>query len=704
MSVYRDYSEIELEQHLSNYLVNSWSYSKVAQFARHEKAFEMIYIYRERGKTSASTIAGQAYHFALRTFFYAFRNGERFDIVDLEKFAFDFIDERPAFIWKLQKTTPTVEEAIKEAYKVVTALLRNFFGELSTYIDEIAEILFIEERYEEFVTLNGVDIPLPCNGEIDLVIRTKSGKIVIVDHKSKRAFTDEVEMKLVIGTQAITYVKLVETRQAITVDEVWFVENKFSQNKDKSIKQLSKFIVKMDSDTRRLYEFMLYEKLKRMIEAVSDPDYTYLINDSDSFVSMADIYTFTCKTMIAEIEEFNIDPSKRALIAKRMKKIRDVSIATINPVIIKNFQKNAAEFIQYDLSNKNMTPQQKIEHSLRTFGIVVNVPYSFDGYSSDTYLIDVSAGTKISSIQSHRLDLANALDVSNVRMSKELVMHEKKSYLSLDFSKPREKDLIFETSDLSGCKLPIGKDNLGNIIHWDLNNESTPHLLMCGATGSGKSVSIIVLIEYAILAGIHDIVILDPKNEFDNYKSDGRVRVVSDIMEIEQEMAIQVEIMNEMVANKKRNIRLLIFDEFADAIDTSRKGAQLDVKEMVQVGFYAPKKMMGIPMPPEPKMQLQVVKTLKSLDENLKMLAQKSRSTGLRILTATQRASTKIISGDIKANFPVVVCYYMKKPVDSMVVLGEQGAEDLSGKGDGLIKSPEYRETIRFQSYYKPHD
>jgi S-DNA-T family DNA segregation ATPase FtsK/SpoIIIE len=91
----------------------------------------------------------------------------------------------------------------------------------------------------------------------------------------------------------------------------------------------------------------------------------------------------------------------------------------------------------------------------------------------------------------------------------------------------------------------------------------------------------------------------------------------------------------------------------------------------------------------------------KSLEENLRILLQKGRSSGFRIMAATQRASVKVITGDSKVNFPVQICFRVPKEQDSRVVLDEPGAESLAGMGDGLIKSPEYRDIVRFQAFYK---
>lgn len=669
MHTYKSLDQDQQQEVFSQFLIDSWSYSKVTSFARNEKAFEMNYIFGLYGKNSATSVAGNAYHEALRWYFGQKKGGETPDLAELEAVAFQYIEDVDANWWKLQKTTPTIEECQKKACTTVAALLKNFVGEKSTYEDDIEEILDVEIKGEEFVTVNGVDIPLPCKYVIDLVVKTKRGKIAIIDHKSKASYTGDDEIALSIGVQAITYILCYEAKTGQPVDEVWFVENKYSQNKDKS-PQLNCFKLSIDQNSRKLYEALLYEPLKRMISAVHDPDYVYLINDSDNYVDRAELYDFWARTMISEVEDFNVEESKKELVSKRLKKIRDASISSINPQVIKNFKENAASFIQYDLSNKNMTQEQKIEHVLRSFGIIVRVAHRFEGYSSNTYLLEVSAGVKVSSIHSRRLDIANALDVANVRISNELIVHDGKSYLSIDFAKKREANLIFEPSDLKEMKIPIGKDNFDNVIVWDLENHSTPHVLICGATGSGKSVCIKSTMEYALLADVNKIVILDPKFEFTEYNRKRRVKVYNEIEDIEAAMAKLVQEMNEYVRSGYNSKTLIVFDEFADAVAQARKG----------------KALMGE----------------KSLEENLRILLQKGRSTGFRIIAATQRASVKVITGDAKVNFPVQICFRVPKEADSRVVLDEGGAESLAGMGDGLIKSPEYNQVVRFQAYYKP--
>ena len=699
MNKYSNYTPEQVEELLSNFLVDSWSYSKVSSFSRNEKEFEKNEIYRESSKRSASSVAGNAYHAALELYFYDLSCGKETPVVDMEQMAYSYIDNIPANDWKIQQTTPTVEECISRSVKLSTSLINNFYREKDIYTSDIKRIIGVELRCDEWVVINGVDIPLPCHAVIDLAVELNNGKVVIIDHKTKSKFSDDKELAFTIGKQAITYVKCLESKTGCRVSEVWFIENKYTANKDGS-PQLKKLSVELDDNRRRLYEAMLYEPLKRMLEAVSDPDYVYTINDRDNLSDIAELYNFWAKTLISEIDDFNIPENKKELVAKRMKKIRDASLASVNPKIISTFRDKAAMFIQYDLSNTNMSNGEKIEHTLRTFGIIVKVAHEINGYSSDTYLLEVSAGTKMSNILKYKLDIANALNVSSVRIGNDLIIYEDKSYLSIEVSKKRTKDLLFDPKYLDGENLPVGVDNFGRTVYWDLNNHATPHVLICGATGSGKSVCIISMIEYARLAGIKDIVIFDPKYEFCRYSGDG-IKVINEIEEIELEMKNLVEDMQSRAKTGIKSKTLVVFDEFADAVSASKTGPELDIKEKVLVGYYAPKKINGIPLPPEPKYEIKTVGRLKSLEENLKILLQKGRSLGFRIIAATQRASVKVITGDAKVNFPVQICFRVPKELDSKVVLDESGAETLSGMGDGLIKSPEYLDIVRFQGFYK---
>ncbi len=326
---FRDLSPEQQEENLSNFLIDSWSPSKVSAFARNEKAFEMEAIFRYRHKTSASAAAGSAYHYALEYYFTKRKEGITVDVVDLQTLAFNYIEELGADKWKIQKTTRTVQECRDKSVKISVKLLDNFLSDISVYESEIKEILHVELRLNEFLTINGVDIPIPCHMVMDLVFLSNDDKIIIVDHKSKASFSDEHALKFSMGIQTVTYACGFEAHTGVKVDEVWIVENKHSANRDKTIPQLSCFKTVLDKDTIRLYQALLYEPLKRMIEAISNPNYVYLINEHDNFVDKAELYEFWCKTMISEVEDFDIPESKQELISKRLKKIVGVIITQV---------------------------------------------------------------------------------------------------------------------------------------------------------------------------------------------------------------------------------------------------------------------------------------------------------------------------------------------------------------------------------------
>lgn len=685
----------ELEELFSQFLIDSWSYSSVATFARNEKEFERRYVYREPSRKAPVSIAGTAYHRALEAYFKVLRDaGTEMALPEMQEAAYAEIDRVRANEWKTSKTNKSVEECIIAATKTANALIANFYAERSLYTDGLQKVIGVEERLAAWLTINGVDIPLPCHLQIDLAIETDDGRRIIIDHKSKGQYSDLSELRFTGGKQAIIYALGWEAlHPGSIIDEVWYIENKHSINKDGS-PQLRKLAITLDADTRRLYEAILYEPLRRMIQATSDPDYLYTINDSDMLADRAELYDFWAKTLIADLDDFNIPEHKKDLVARRLRKVRDASTAAISPRVISSFRKEAATFIPYEL-RENMTEQEKIEHALRTFGIPVRVAHTLGAYSSVSYLLEVGAGVKIANIAKYTLDIANALNVPSVRVHPSLMVYEGRSYLVIETPHKSTETLYWDEKYLADHKLPLGIDNFGQTVFWNLDNHATPHMLICGATGSGKSVCIRSTIEYARRAGIGRIIIFDPKYEFTSY--DGECEVISDINEIEQRMKSLVDEMQSRARSGSNAMTLVVFDEFADAVSSARSGKELDIREKVEVGTM--RGPMGLPIP---KYEYKVTGREKSLEENLKMLLQKGRSLGYRIIAATQRASTKVITGDAKVNFPVQVCFRVPKAVDSKVVLDEEGAETLAGHGDGLIKSPEYLTTVRFQGFYKP--
>lgn len=249
--------------------------------------------------------------------------------------------------------------------------------------------------------------------------------------------------------------------------------------------------------------------------ALQDPDYVYPINYRDNFTDVNELFSFAADTILSEIDTIYVSDNKKELIEKRQKKIKDSSLKTMKIDAVKMVKKHAQEFIQYDLSNKDMTQGEKIEHTLRTLGISTKVEYIIEGYSSDTFLLEVTSGTKLSTLYKYRLDIARVLSVPNVRMMDDLFVYQDKSYFAIEATRKEARKLDYDKSLVEANKIPLGKNNFDEIILWDLENPSTPHILVCGATGSGKTIFLNSTLEYILESKAADrIVIYDRKHEF----------------------------------------------------------------------------------------------------------------------------------------------------------------------------------------------
>ena len=223
-----------------------------------------------------------------------------------------------------------------------------------------------------------------------------------------------------------------------------------------------------------------------------------------------------------------------------------------------------------------------------------------------------------------------------------------------------------------GLYIPFGQDISGNYVAADL--KEFPHLLVCGTTGSGKSIFMHSVIMSLIMRNAVDdlkIVMIDPKRvEFGKYKemphllcppiNDSHKAYIA-LQKLCDEMDHRYEIFeNYGVSNIKQYNQealengkdkmpyiVLICDEFADLMDTNRKCSEPVVR-----------------------------------------LGQKARASGIHMIIATQRPSTNVITGTIKANLPVRVALSCSSAVDSVTILGEGGAEKLLGNGDMLVSCP----------------
>ena len=645
------------------FLVSHWSASAVNSHNRNPFAFARSRIYKiYRPNKSVSSACGSGYDLALQQFFQSIKDGKgELGLSEMLDFATYSIRSIKKHEWK--KTAKSPEEMEIEAIKKATFSLTSFLSESKKYTSIIKEVLHIDQSFEVLVSVSGQPIPLPLIFRPDLIFINQDDELCILDHKCKGRFTPVDECIFSYGNQAITYIlgveKLIELghfndllkkypKIKNGIKDFYFFENKNSKNRDGS-DQIVPIQMPDLKKTRSMIESILYEGVKKLYEAVSDPEHVFVINPYDNFENKAEMLDDWIAIQTLQVDAFEIPTAKKELMEKRQKKIRDASLQNLPAKVIKNFKDYSQNFIT--LSNmENKTPEDRIEMRLQTLGIIARVKKTVIGSSVTTYLLEVPAGMSVKRLQSSGLDIAVALGAENVYIPKSLYRDGVSSYVQVQVNNNEDQQVV-ATPSCSGLLIPIGIDNFGETVYWDMSNHSSPHAMIAGATGSGKSVCLDSIMRS--LEGKGEIIILDPKYEFSNS--------INDIKGIEDQIAMLVMEMEDRVKARQRKETFIIFDELADCLMSGSK----------------------------------------QLHKDLQLLLQKGRSCGMHIIGATQRCSTKILSGDLLVNMPVRICFRVPKAIDSQVILGESGGEKLRGMGDGLILSPDHTEPHRFQGFYK---
>ena len=239
-------------------------------------------------------------------------------------------------------------------------------------------------------------------------------------------------------------------------------------------------------------------------------------------------------------------------------------------------------------------------------------------------------------------------------------------------------DSYEKAAQKSGLHFVYGEDLLGNAITMNIN--AMPHLLVCGTTGSGKSIclnTMLVSLIYRYSPAEFRLIIIDPKKvEFKNFKNLPHL-VFNDILGLDNRAIAVLEwAVNEM----DRRYDLFADLGYKDIFEFNRYAAEKGEKKMPCILILIDEFAELVMAQPQNK---------KKIETYIGRLAQKARSAGISLICATQRASVNVITGSIKANIASRICFKTSSPVDSRVILDEQGADKLLGRGDGLYKTTE---------------
>ena len=335
-------------------------------------------------------------------------------------------------------------------------------------------------------------------------------------------------------------------------------------------------------------------------------------------------------------------------------------------------------------SNKNRPNAEFVEKILLDFGIDGKIKAINNGPVVSLYEFEPAPGVKVSKIINLSEDLARNTSSTSARVS----VIPGKNTVGIEI--PNEvRDGVSLREIISNDKfqkkeirLPIalGKSISGAPIVGSLTN--MPHLLIAGTTGSGKSVcinTIIVSLLYKLNPDLCKFILIDPKMlELSTYEGIPHLLtpVITDAKKATSALAWTVKEMNSryklMTKVGVRNI---------DGYNAKHK-----------------LKMPYIVVVVDEMSDLMLVAG-KEIENYIQKLSQMARAAGIHIIMATQRPSVDVITGTIKANFPTRISFQVSSKIDSRTILGEQGAEQLLGKGDMLFMSSANR-IIRIHGPY----
>ena len=330
----------------------------------------------------------------------------------------------------------------------------------------------------------------------------------------------------------------------------------------------------------------------------------------------------------------------------------------------------------------------KIVETLAHYGVVGTVQDVLPGPTVTTYEIAPAPGTKVSKVSGLADDIALAL-ASKVRI---IAPIPGKNRIGVEM--PNDvvvpvalRDLIEDPHFQSfEAALPVvlGRDTVGSPVYADLAN--MPHIILAGATGSGKSVGLNVMLLSLLYRRTPDelrLLMIDPKvvelAPFDRIPH-MLLPVVTDMKQAATALRWAVSEMErryQLFANAgTRNIA-----GYNAACGRIERGEQLNPN-----GQDAPPGKLPYIVIVVDEFADLMMQQGKDVEASVARLAQKARAAGMHVILATQRPSVEVITGDIKANFPSRIAYRVSQKVDSRIILDEQGADQLLGNGDMLVK------------------
>lgn len=413
------------------------------------------------------------------------------------------------------------------------------------------------------------------------------------------------------------------------------------------------------------------------------PDYTASANTplQDNNPSMVVSDTTTINDSVSKISNPNDDPSRPY---DPTLDLSHYKYPSIDLLIDRQSPDSEVSKAEMEENARNITT------TLKNFGISIDKIHATIGPTVTLYELVPAAGMKLSRIKSVQEDIAMSLAAMSIRM---IAPMPGKGTVGIEVPNINKKVvsmysmIMSDRFQKSKFELPIalGKTITNETFVFDL--AATPHLLVAGATGQGKSVGLNVILT-SLLYKKHPsqvkFVIIDPKQvEFTPYEP------------IEKNFLAKLPGCDDAIITKVEDVKTTLSSltvEMENRYSLVRKAGLRNIKE------YNAKFIERKLLPTEGHRFLPYIVVIidefgdlimtagKEIEQPIARIAQKARAIGIHMILATQRPDVKIITGVIKANFPSRIAFKVSSMIDSRTILDESGAQHLTGKGDLLAK------------------
>lgn len=395
-------------------------------------------------------------------------------------------------------------------------------------------------------------------------------------------------------------------------------------------------------------------------------------------------YELTSKTVGTGVLNIVTTILYSSLIIPLMKRIENLNLPKIK-IGKKSFNESQEIKPKLNLVKKFLTDENsdKINSLFTNFGIKANVSKVIKGNATTRYLLTYAAGTKIEKIENLRKELALELSVDTLNIT------TKGSDLFIEIANKNKKVITFtelikteKFNSENSFMLPIGESIEGNMEYFDFRK--FPHIIVAGATNSGKSTFLNLVIASIMKKFSPEevkLLLVDPKQV--------ELAVYEDIpflyTKIITETTEAVDALKALVMTMQE--RYLLLREYKE-------------KDIIRFNKANPEKKMPYIVAIIDEFADLIMSSEKEVEDSVKSLAGMARAAGIHLILATQRPDSTVFTGIIKSNVPSRLAFTTSSGTDSRIILDQNGAENLSGNGDCLFLPMGKSNPERLQSVF----